>query len=96
MDRNSTIQVDMTVLRKQMVGKKYRHFKGNFYIVDGIALHSETEEPYVVYHREGHDGELWIRPLNMFLSPVDRAKYPDVQQEFRFEMVYEEVRSCDN
>lgn len=87
MDRNSTIQVDMTALRKQMVGKKYRHFKGNFYIVDGIALHSETEAPFVVYHREGHDGKLWIRPLEMFLSPVDKVKYPDVQQEFRFEKV---------
>ena len=87
MDRNNTIQVDIAALRKQMVGKRYRHFKGNYYIVDGLALHSETEEAYVVYHREGHDSELWIRPLNMFLSPVDKAKYPDVQQEFRFEMV---------
>ena len=93
MDRNNAIQADLAVLRKQMVGKRYRHFKGNFYIVDGLALHSETEEPYVVYHREGHDGELWIRPLNMFLSPVDKAKYPDVQQEFRFEVVNEEVTS---
>lgn len=93
MARSSTIQVDIAALRKQMVGKRYRHFKGNFYIVDGLALHSETEEPYVVYHREGHNGELWIRPLNMFLSPVDKAKYPDVQQEFRFEIVNEEVTS---
>lgn len=93
MARSSTIQVDIAALRKQMVGKRYRHFKGNFYIVDGLALHSETEEPYVVYHREGHNGELWIRPLNMFLSPVDKAKYPDFQQEFRFEIVNEEVTS---
>lgn len=93
MARSSTIQVDIAALRKQMVGKRYRHFKGNFYIVDGLALHSETEEPYVVYHREGYNGELWIRPLNMFLSPVDKAKYPDVQQEFRFEIVNEEVTS---
>ena len=48
MARSSTIQVDIAALRKQMVGKRYRHFKGNFYIVDGLALHSETEEPYVV------------------------------------------------
>lgn len=87
MDRKNDIQVDMAALREQMVGKKYKHFKGNFYIVDGLALHSETEEPFVVYHREGHDGELWIRPLGMFLSPVDKVKYPDVQQEFRFEKV---------
>lgn len=87
MDRNSSIQVDMNALRKQMVGKRYRHFKGNYYIVDGLALHSETEEPFVVYHREGHDGELWIRPLDMFLSSVDKAKYPAVQQKFRFEKV---------
>ena len=93
MARSSTIQVDIAALRKQMGGKRYRHFKGNFYIVDGLALHSETEEPYVVYHREGHNGELCIRPLNMFLSPVDKAKYPDVQPEFRFEIVNEEVTS---
>ena len=68
------------------VGKKYRHFKG--FICDIIALgkHSETKEKMVVY---SHDGEIWIRPYDMFISKVDKKKYPDVTQEYRFEEVVE-------
>ena len=65
----------------------YRHFKGNLYWAFGIAQHSETEEPLVVYRALYGDGSLWARPLAMFLEPVDRAKYPDVVQEMRFEKI---------
>lgn len=47
---------------------KYRHYKGGEYQVLGVAKHSETLEELVIY---GHDGELWARPLKMFLEEVE-------------------------
>ncbi len=44
------------------------------YVVVGSATHSETEEPFVVYHREG-DARLWVRPAGMWAEPVDRDGY---------------------
>lgn len=64
----------------------YKHFKGDYYIVEDIAIHSETKEKYVVYRGLYGDNELYIRPYDMFLSPVDREKYPDVEQEYRFQL----------
>lgn len=65
----------------------YRHFKGDYYLVEDIALDSETKEKMVVYRRLYGDGSLWVRPLDMFLSLVDKNKYPNVSQEYRFELV---------
>ncbi len=65
-------------------GEIYRHFKGNVITILEIAKHTETLEEMVVYM---HDGEIWVRPMEMFLSKVDHEKYPDVKQEYRFEKV---------
>lgn len=64
----------------------YRHFKGDYYLLCDVATHSETGEKYAVYRRLYGDGSLWIRPLDMFLSEVDAAKYPDAGQKYRFEL----------
>ena len=51
---------------------RYRHFKGREYEVIGIARHSETEEPMVVYRPLYGDGGLWTRPAGMWNETVER------------------------
>ena len=64
----------------------YKHFKGDYYVVEDVAIHSETKEKYVVYRGLYGERELYIRPLDMFLSKVDNVKYPKATQEYRFEL----------
>lgn len=49
----------------------YRHYKGNIYSVIGIAKHSETLEELVVYQAQYGDGQMWVRPKEMFFDIVD-------------------------
>ena len=76
-------------MNKIIAGRKYRHFKNKMYEVIGIATHSETGEDYVVYKPLYGEQKMYIRPLDMFASKVDREKYPDVKQEYRFELIEE-------
>ena len=69
---------------KVIVGRKYRHFKGFIIKVITIAKNTETLEDMVVYD---HDGDIWVRPYDMFISKVDKVKYPDVEQVYRFELL---------
>ena len=78
-------------MREIKIGRVYRHFKGDYYLVEGIANDSETGKPFVIYRKLYGDGGLWLRPLEMFLSNVDKTKYPDVTQEYRFEL--QEIKS---
>ena len=64
----------------------YRHYKGDLYIVEGVARHSETDEEMVLYRALYDDGQLWARPIEIFLDELDHEKYPGVKQKYRFEL----------
>ncbi len=73
-------------MRKIKINGIYKHFKGNYYLVLDIAKHSETKEEYVIYRELYNDGNIWIRPIDMFLGEVDHQKYPNIKQKYRFEL----------
>ena len=70
-------------------GEIYRHFKGNLYEIIVIARDSETLEEKVVY-KEVDGPNAYVRSLPMFVSLVDKNKYPNVAQKYRFELVEQE------
>jgi len=71
-------------------GEVWRHFKGNCYLIIAAARHTETGEMYVVYKALYGTYEDCLRPLDMFMSEVDRVKYPDAKQKYRFEKTEKE------
>ena len=70
-------------------GEVFKHFKGNCYKILAIGHHSETKEKLVVYYdlsgKNSTVEDPCIRPLGMFMSEVDREKYPNANQKYRFE-----------
>lgn len=62
----------------------YKHFKGKEYLVEDIAINGEDDSLYVVYRALYDDFKLFIRPIDSFTALVDKQKYPNASQEYRF------------
>lgn len=67
-------------------GEKYRHFKGKVVEILNIGKDRETLEDVVIY-KHLDDDVIWVRDYKMFVSKVDKDKYPSITQEYRFELV---------
>lgn len=74
---------------KVEVGKVYRHFKGNYYFVEDVALDSETQERMVIYKPlyERQDSKVWVRREKMFLEEIPERLDNITGQKHRFEVI---------
>ena len=71
------------------IGKVYRHFKGNYYFVENVALDSESKERMVVYKAiyDRPDSQIWVRPEKMFLEKIPSNRPNNITgQIYRFEL----------
>ena len=73
----------MTDEHAKLIGREFRHFKGNRYRLEGFAKDSETLEEMVVYRALYGEGGLWVRLAKMFFETIER----DRQKVKRFELV---------
>ena len=74
-------------MRKIKINTIYKHFKGDKYLVLDIVKNSETNEEMVLYQSLYGECLKYVRPYDMFASEVDHQKYPNVNQEYRFEEI---------
>ncbi len=66
----------------------YKHFKGDHYLLEDIAVSSDDGvTPYVIYRKLYGNGSLYIREQSDFLGEVNHEKYPDVKQKYKFELL---------
>lgn len=68
-------------------GEFYKHFKGNLYQIVAVAKDADTMVERVIYQALYDTFQIYDRPITDFMSKVDKEKYPDAAQEYRFELV---------
>ncbi len=73
-------------MREIKINGIYKHFKGDYFLVEALAKDCNNLENVVIYRHLFGDCSLWVRPLEEFLSEVDHNKYPNVTQKYRFEL----------
>lgn len=73
-------------MREIKINGIYKHYKGDMYIVEDIAYHSETQEKMVIYRALYGENKLWARPYDMFLEEVNKNG-----KKYRFEL--QEIKS---
>lgn len=74
---------------EDLKGKVVKHFKGKLYLVVDVVKHSENMEELVLYKALYGEFGLFVRPKDMFLSEVDKVKYPNCKQKYRFQLINE-------
>ena len=76
-------------MEQVQIGKIYRHFKGNYYFIEDIALDSETQERIVIYKPlyERKDSKIWVRREKMFLEEISLERPDNITgKKYRFEL----------
>lgn len=73
--------------KRELLSDEEKSANKYVYEIVGEAFHSETMEKMMVYRPLYGDGDMFVRPLEMFLGEVDHAKYPEVKQKYRFEKI---------
>ncbi len=76
--------------RKPKKGELYRHFRGKQYRVLYLAVCAETKEEMVVYEEDKGEHRVYVSSVASFTRAVNRERYPDARQEYRFELCMDE------
>ncbi|MCR4753471.1 MAG: DUF1653 domain-containing protein [Candidatus Saccharibacteria bacterium] len=71
-------------MRRLKIHGVYQHYKGDYYLVEDTARHSETGEEMVIYRQLYGDGGLYVRPMDLFLSEIDHKQHSEVKTKYRF------------
>lgn len=69
-----------------LIGRVYKHYKGDYYVVENIAVNSDNLKKVVVYRGLYENGPLWVRDLEDFVSVLDKEIQEKCGQEYRFEL----------
>ena len=83
---NNEIEI-ITILEDKDNATTFHHFKGNDYQIITIGKDSETTNDVVIYQGLYDNNPIWVRDYDAFFSQVDRKKYPDIKQEYRFQEI---------
>lgn len=69
------------------IGGVYQHFKGNLYLVEDIVINSDTDKEMVLYRALYGEGKRFVRETKTFVEKLDKQKYPNAKQEYRFKLL---------